>query len=761
MQRPFQLVLATLLVAMGISPVHGAEKVSLKNLLPQMTDLSLLCEYPDPSYVTKQFSSYDRASQTPGNEDWFANGDRGFMLYDGVLEQETPYFKTGPQQGRAPDGRFPAGTRIGIAPTHKRVGGYVWAYATAADGSAVGNNTPQGYIPASAIRMDPQGHVLAEMEGPGCVVNIWSANPEKAGNVRIYLDGSEKPVIEAPLQTLLDGKWTTEVGGKSITPFPDPIACERSRGFNLYFPIAYARHCKITVDHPDIYYHVDYRIYPAGTEVETFSLEGFNQWSEQLAGDLKTLPLKTPNSIVHGYTLDQDLQHGRSLQLHIDGSKAIERLVAEIDNASDSGQLEAWRGLLLKVTFDGALQAQICCPLGDFFGSSPGFNPYISGPFQVRKLGTTAETRSSWHMPFEKSAHLEIRNMGEKNVKLTFDVLAVPRPWTDRSMHFHAKWRTETLKTRPFRDWTYCDLTGKGVFVGDMLSVTNPVQQWWGEGDEKIYVDGESFPSWFGTGSEDYYAYAWSDTKTFEHPYHNQTRCDGPGNRGRTSVNRFHILDAIPFTRSFRFDMEVWHWAPNIDVNYAATSYWYARPGATDDFQEPRVLAIAPLPAAPPPFHIAGAIEGEKLAIANKSGDFDVGPQEMTSFADAKWSGDSQLWVRPAKAGEWVDLKLPVPAEGRYHVIVHLTKARDYGIVQFRLHGKWLGKPIDCFRADAVSSTGAIDLGTIDLKRGTAPLRVEVVGTNPKSDGLRYMWGLDCVVLKPADHHHRRADQTR
>ena len=101
MQRPFQLVLATLLVAMGISPVHGAEKVDLKNLLPQMTDLSLLGEYPDPPYVAKQFSSYDRASEAPGPESWFANGDRGFMLYDGVLEEETPYFKTGPQQGRA------------------------------------------------------------------------------------------------------------------------------------------------------------------------------------------------------------------------------------------------------------------------------------------------------------------------------------------------------------------------------------------------------------------------------------------------------------------------------------------------------------------------------------------------------------------------------------------------------------------------------------------------------------------------------------
>ena len=70
-----------------------------------MTNLSLLAEYPDPPFVTKQFSSYDRASDAPGSESWFANGDRGFMLYDGVLKEETPYFKTGAATGAA--GRRP------------------------------------------------------------------------------------------------------------------------------------------------------------------------------------------------------------------------------------------------------------------------------------------------------------------------------------------------------------------------------------------------------------------------------------------------------------------------------------------------------------------------------------------------------------------------------------------------------------------------------------------------------------------------------
>ncbi len=391
----------------------------------------------------------------------------------------------------------------------------------------------------------------------------------------------------------------------------------------------------------------------------------------------------------------------------------------------------------------------------------------------MRQSGDVADFLTTWVMPFEKSATFTILNFGKDYVggairpgidKEDYADVSTDKPyvgwkigfapykWTDRSMHFHAKWHTELLKTRPFRDWTYCDVKGKGVFVGDMLSIMNPTAAWWGEGDEKIYVDGESFPSWFGTGSEDYYGYAWSDPKPFQHAYHNQTLCDGKdkgGNLGHTSVNRFHILDAIPFEKSFRFDMEVWHWTPNSTVNYASTTYWYARPGATDDIEPADAKVLQNLPSPPPPFKIEGALEGESLKVLGKSSDFTVETQALQGFGDGKWSGDAQLWARPPKVGEFADLAIPVPADGKYQVVVYLTKARDYGIVQFSVDGKPLGKPIDCFEPEKVLATGAIDLGAAELKKGQAVLRVEVVGTNEKSVGLRTMWGLDCVVLKP------------
>ena len=80
---------------------------------------------------------------------------------------------------------------------------------------------------------------------------------------------------------------------------------------------------------------------------------------------------------------------------------------------------------------------------------------------------------------------------------------------------------------------------------------------WWGEGDEKFFVDGERFPSTIGTGSEDYFGYAWCDPGLFEYAYHCQSMTEG--NRGHQSVLRWHITDNIPFQTSFEACIEKYY----------------------------------------------------------------------------------------------------------------------------------------------------------------------------------------------------------
>src|ERR1044072_5563619 len=105
------LVLPSLIV-LAPAAARGADKVTLDSLLRQMTDLSGLAEFPAPAFIARQSSSYDQGSESPRDpKGWFANADRGFMLYDGIVADKTPYFTSGPMQGRPPDGYFPAGTR--------------------------------------------------------------------------------------------------------------------------------------------------------------------------------------------------------------------------------------------------------------------------------------------------------------------------------------------------------------------------------------------------------------------------------------------------------------------------------------------------------------------------------------------------------------------------------------------------------------------------------------------------------------------------
>lgn len=133
------------------------------------------------------------------------------------------------------------------------------------------------------------------------------------------------------------------------------------------------------------------------------------------------------------------------------------------------------------------------------------------------------------------------------------------------------------------RDFTYVDVKGQGVYMGDALAVMNPVGEWWGEGDEKIRVDGEAFPPTSAPGRRTTTASAGACRSRFDAPFNGQSRVDGQtrqNNWGHTTLRRVRSLDGIPFTRSLHFDMEMWHWKA-CNVAYAVTCWFYARPGAT------------------------------------------------------------------------------------------------------------------------------------------------------------------------------------
>jgi hypothetical protein len=560
--------------------------------------------------------------------------------------------------------------------------------------------------------------VLAEADGPGAIVRIWSANP--AGVLRITLDGAV--ALEEDFAKLLSG---------AVAPFASPLGATRSRGFDLYFPIPYAKRMKVTCSKGGQYYHVDYRTYPRDTPVETFDRAKLPQGAIDRAREALRSPAqakatsRVPLVAAHEPTI---------IGAEIAGPKTIVALELEVTQGAQDPRL---RECTIRATFDGELCVN--CPLIDFFGTAPTCVSFETLPFSAKAEGMLV---CRFPMPFERSGQIELQAVEGISIKGT----AVVRDGACGPLHFHAWWHgSNAVKTRPFSDWSVLHGRGRGRYVGTTLSVRNPVTAWWGEGDEKVRVDGEDFPSIFGTGTEDYFGYAWSSPDLFTAPYHSQSRCDGPGTKGQTAVNRFHVLDDIPFSKEIHFDLEVWHWA-DTEIGYATTAYWYAEPGFSGEtlatpwrMEDRRVLPV------PPPKHVPGALEGEALEVLSVTGGV-AEKQDMAAFGDG-WSGDAHLWWRSAEPGAVLRLGFASPFAGRGRIHLAMTKAPDYGIAKVSLNGNALAT-IDLYDKAVVPTGERPFVGS--FVAGRNELTIEIVGSNPAANPKNYMFGLDYIRVEEA-----------
>jgi hypothetical protein len=139
-------------------------------------------------------------------------------------------------------------------------------------------------------------------------------------------------------------------------------------------------------------------------------------------------------------------------------------------------------------------------------------------------------------------------------------------------------------------------------------------------------------------------------------------------------------------------------------------------------------------------------IEAESLKVSDVRNASTV-VQEMTGFGVVGrvhgWSGDTQLFIG-AEPGGTVTLTFPAPAARTYALNVFLTQTPDFGIGQFKLDGKELGGPVDCY-APMVIPSGRISLGTLALSQGEHRLEVTVVGKNERS--TKFSYGIDCLEL--------------
>ncbi len=693
MQRIATLCCSWLLMNMAFMAESLALPVTTGTLLGEMADLGRLARWPDPAYRTIQFSSYDRRSTTSESPGWLSNAD-------GFGQEPIPNFLKVLRAER--DGQ-------------------------------------------------PGLYLLADADGPGAIVRGWSAG--MGGVLRVYLDPSEDGSAADKTTPVWEGDAYEFLARRSVH-FCKTAGLDFDAGDAFvqqdadYLPIPFARGLRVTWEGKldDLhFYHLQVRLYPKDTNVRTFDAQKDIMASASLiraavAALTKPRSGQTREPVGLAGTIDPGANWTWSSEGKGPGAVHELKLRLQADVLD-----EALRGCLLRIAFDGSQRPQVEAPVGDFFASGPGVNPYSSLPFEVAPDGTMI---CRFVMPFQQSAKLEIVNYTKASVRVEGAIQLGPWQWDDRSLYFRAKWRADhdLLAGAGAIDLPYTVAIGQGVFAGCAAMIMNPTGvptaggNWWGEGDEKFLVDGEQTPSTFGTGSEDYFNYAWSRCDLFDHPYCGQPLDSGPDTAGYVSNHRFHLLDAIPFERSLAALMELWAHRRVAGMSYARIAYVYARPGTVDDHRGlmPADLKIAALPKREPV--AAGGATSAKIYLAGQlHAEATAGKVETVPFPVA-----TQLQVVQWRAEKGGQLKLRLPIEKDGKVVIHLVAAHQPGgaTVRALVNGKPL--PLDD-NGETVGLQSAhrprvlnVNFKPVELRAGPQELVLECV--EPGVVGLDYIW---------------------
>jgi hypothetical protein len=671
------LIAAGLLLAAATTPGAASaesEPITTGSLIREMVDLRRLADFPQSFYRTVQFSSYDRRSRFPSQAGWFANSD-------GFGGEPIPNFE---EVLREPD--------------ENGIGEYL----------------------------------ICDVTGPGAVVRLWTARIE--GTLRVFLDGSSEALYDGPAQDFFQRTYEA-LSPSAAGPFEGTF----SQAEAGYYPLPFAKGLRMEWEGPLAklhFYQVQVRLYEPGARVTSFRLEDLATYARDIEAVARILADPDGSwtwlSSRRPVEVESTIPAGEKKEiLALEGPGAVERLTLKVQAPDTDAAL---RQGVLHITFDEAPRGQVQAPIGDFFGAAPGINPFQSVPFTVESDGTM--TCRFW-MPYQRSARIAIENRGNEPLTVSGSALAADHEWTDgRSMHFRARWRVDhdldASEEWP-EDIPYLLARGQGVFVGAAAFIMNPTSvpsswgNWWGEGDEKVFVDDDRSPSTFGTGSEDYFNYAWSSSRIFSHAFCGQPRNDGPANRGFVTNHRWQVVDAIPFRERFDFFMELFSHEPVPGFSYGRIAYHYGVPEIVDDHMpltdrdvEPPRLPDTWMPtqakytAGTTFFQVEDVVEGEPP----------VGLLE-----GPLWAGGRLLLWRSGQAGEELTLTVPVPEDGTYNIA--LTAAR---------------------RPDAGSFSASVDGTPLELNGNPGPVELSVphrtLSRNFKSQGVELAAGAHTLRLR-------------
>jgi hypothetical protein len=283
---------------------------------------------------------------------------------------------------------------------------------------------------------------------------------------------------------------------------------------------------------------------------------------------------------------------------------------------------------VLRMYWDGEQTPSVETPLGDFFGMGFGRRRnFVSLPLQMSP--EDGKSMNCWFpMPFAEGARFTLENQGANRVLFYYYIDYESYQQSDPELaRFHASWnrmnpsrgraREQGFQRKDYalgdarpvgagygfkrggtgpwsepnlgseHNYSILSVKGSGQYVGCVLNIDvfeRQVNDWYGEGDDMIFVDGDSWPPRLhGTGTEDYFNTAFCPTQEYSAPYHGITLYSGTPAwpwGGKNSMYRFHVEDPVRFRESIRVTIETGH-ANALANDYSSTAYWY-QTGRTD-----------------------------------------------------------------------------------------------------------------------------------------------------------------------------------
>ncbi|MGA2671768.1 MAG: glycoside hydrolase family 172 protein [Terracidiphilus sp.] len=254
------------------------------------------------------------------------------------------------------------------------------------------------------------------------------------------------------------------------------------------------------------------------------------------------------------------------------------------------------KNLVLRAWWDGESTPSVEVPIGDFFGL--GLGEYYTYQSALLAVAPMKALNAYFEMPFSTSARLTLTNEGKvrtDNLYFAVDYVTLPSLPADVA-RFHAQYR----QAAPCKGWTdnwmnnwdnpvgdrknlsgadnyvFLEAEGRGHFVGVTHAVEQNQDEWFGEGDDMIFIDGDPMPTINGTGTEDYYNGAWDfGGQPFGYQHNGAPYIVDPERiGGRYCLYRWHLESPITFEKSIRVTMEHGH-ANHRSDDFYTTAFWY------------------------------------------------------------------------------------------------------------------------------------------------------------------------------------------